>query len=146
MSHCAHQRHGNQRRGLISARLLVTGGLIVLVGGAITVLALTMSSSQSSESAIQNATPTAGAAGGAALAGQTPAPWQYDSVTDKHWDPNHAHWHDGPAPASANPDIQNPEPWQYDPATNKHWDPVHSHWHDGPAPVSPTTAPDDDNS
>ena len=112
MSHSAHQKYGNQRRGLISARLVLTSGLIVLVGGGITVLALTMSSSQSPESAIQNATPTAGAAGGVALAGQTPAPWQYDPVTNKHWDPSpgHNHWHDGLAPATTNPDVPDPEP------------------------------------
>ena len=28
----------------------------------------------------------------------TPQPWQYDIVSDRHWDPNHNHWHDGPPP------------------------------------------------
>ncbi len=90
-----------------------------------------------------------------------PAPWQYDQVTNQHWDPTpgHVHWHSGLPPAnpgaaspgttnlgaagvaatllqSGTPDIPNPQPWQYDPVTNKHWNPLpgHQHWHDGTAP------------
>jgi hypothetical protein len=86
----------------------------------------------------------------AAPSGPTPAPWAYDSTTNKHWDPGHGHWHDGPPPveamrgaASAAPGLvpgagATPAPYQYDPATNRHWDPAHGHWHDGPPPQTPT--------
>jgi len=30
---------------------------------------------------------------------EPPEPWEYDFVLDKHWDPVHAHWHDGPPPS-----------------------------------------------
>ena len=30
--------------------------------------------------------------------GDTPEPWEYDLVTNRHWDPDHGHWHDGPPP------------------------------------------------
>lgn len=33
--------------------------------------------------------------------GATPAPWTYDPATNRHWDPNHNHWHDGPPPRPA---------------------------------------------
>ncbi len=29
---------------------------------------------------------------------ERPEPWEYDVVLNKHWDPVHAHWHDGPPP------------------------------------------------
>lgn len=88
---------------------------------------------------------------------QNPRPYQYDPVTDRHWDPSpgHNHWHPGQPPANVGsttplpttttitkgtagtPAIVNPQPWQYDPATNKHWDPRpgHNHWHNGPPPA-----------
>jgi len=84
-------------------------------------------------------------------AGATPAPWTYDPATNKHWHPEHQHWHDGlppnrgqaatpPAHAATNaPDIPNPEPWQYDAATNTHFDPNHNHWHSGPPPAQDGT-------
>lgn len=28
-----------------------------------------------------------------------PSPWQYDVVSDRHYDPNHLHWHSGRPPA-----------------------------------------------
>lgn len=28
-----------------------------------------------------------------------PEPWEYDVVLNKHWDPVHGHWHDGPPPS-----------------------------------------------
>ncbi len=31
-----------------------------------------------------------------------PAPWQYDPVTNKHWNPDHGHWHTGLPPADPN--------------------------------------------
>jgi len=36
----------------------------------------------------------------AGAAGATPAPYQYDPATNRHWDPTHGHWHDGPPPAT----------------------------------------------
>lgn len=30
---------------------------------------------------------------------ESPEPWEYDVVLDKHWDPVHGHWHDGPPPS-----------------------------------------------
>jgi hypothetical protein len=27
-----------------------------------------------------------------------PRPWQYDVVQNRHWNPLHGHWHDGPPP------------------------------------------------
>lgn len=29
----------------------------------------------------------------------TPVAWQYDAASNRHWDPNHGHWHDGPPPS-----------------------------------------------
>jgi hypothetical protein len=60
-----------------------------------------------------------------------PTPWQYDPVTNKHYDPSpgHEHWHQGPAPS-----VTQPKPWEYDAATDKFWHPVHNHWHNGPPP------------
>jgi hypothetical protein len=60
-----------------------------------------------------------------------PEPWQYDPVNDKHYHPEHGHWHQGKPPTVRD---RTPEPWEYDPATNKHWHPGHNHWHDGPPP------------
>ena len=68
-----------------------------------------------------------------------PQPWQYDPVTNQHYDPNHGHWHAGLPPSpqqQQEPQIANPQPWQFDPVTNKHWNPLpgHNHWHNGPPP------------
>ena len=82
-----------------------------------------------------------------------PRPWQYDAVTDRHYDANHAHWHSGPPPNEPNAatvslsgrevpaplNITNPSPWQYDAVTNRHYDPDHAHWHSGPAPDDPNS-------
>ncbi|MHC5112910.1 MAG: peptidylprolyl isomerase [Planctomycetota bacterium] len=32
-----------------------------------------------------------------------PLPWQYDAATNRHFDPNHGHWHDGRPPAGKSP-------------------------------------------
>jgi uncharacterized protein YyaL (SSP411 family) len=34
-----------------------------------------------------------------AIPGKTPSPWEYDAAADRHWDPSHRHWHEGPPPA-----------------------------------------------
>ncbi len=31
--------------------------------------------------------------------GYTPKPYEYDPKTNKYWDPDHGHWHDGPPPS-----------------------------------------------
>ncbi len=99
----------------------------------------------------------AGAAIGSTSGGQVPAPpnipnpqpWQYDAATDRHYHPDHAHWHSGPPPADptaavsstpggqvpAPPNIPNPQPWQYDAATDRHYHPDHGHWHSGSPPA-----------
>lgn len=82
-----------------------------------------------------------------------PAPWAYDAASNRHWHPEHGHWHDGPPPSQTNlpsgnvtspgspeataPAASTPAPWQYDAASNRHWHPDHGHWHDGPPPSSP---------
>jgi len=82
-----------------------------------------------------------------------PSPWQYDAVTDRHYDANHAHWHNGPPPTNpitsslgsrstsggqvpAPPNIPNPQPGQYDAVTDRHYDANHGHWHNGPPPTN----------
>jgi hypothetical protein len=32
--------------------------------------------------------------------GEQPEPWHYDATTDRHWHPDHRHWHDGRPPAA----------------------------------------------
>lgn len=76
-----------------------------------------------------------------------PTPWQYDIATDRHYDPNHVHWHSGRPPndpanavsvsgsqVPAPPNITNPQPWQYESTTDRHFDPNHGHWHSGSPP------------
>ena len=95
---------------------------------------------------------------------RTPADWEYNPITNQHWDPRlgHEHWHSGPPPQNPEslpttpdvgeitlgngispaatidsdlpPALLNPEPWQYDPARNQHWFAEHGHWHDGLPP------------
>jgi hypothetical protein len=97
----------------------------------------------------------------APTSGPLASPWEYDSTTNKHFDPGHGHWHDGPPPANASqqtptlpsspsatvtggavsappsiPAGTTPQPWQYDAATNRHYDPGHGHWHQGPPPAN----------
>jgi len=33
--------------------------------------------------------------------GRQPAAWEFDAANNRHWDPGHNHWHDGPPPAGA---------------------------------------------
>ncbi len=87
-----------------------------------------------------------------------PEPWAYDAATNRHFDPAHGHWHDGPPPPPQSrgassvlpgspgavpvpgatapaPPGPTPAPWTYDAAKNQHWDPGHGHWHQGPPPA-----------
>jgi hypothetical protein len=87
--------------------------------------------------------------------------WEYDAVNDRHWDPNHGHWHDGPPPpsqtglprrsgspaapaGSGQSQSEQPAPWQYDEGNNRHWNPNHGHWHEGrpPSQTGQTAAPE----
>lgn len=73
-----------------------------------------------------------GASANGGTPGMTPAPWTYDAENDRHWDPAHNHWHDGPPPEGA---PQPPAAWEYDVESDRHWHPEHRHWHDGPPPA-----------
>jgi hypothetical protein len=33
--------------------------------------------------------------------GRMPKAWEFDAANNRHWDPGHNHWHDGPPPAGA---------------------------------------------
>lgn len=89
-----------------------------------------------------------------------PEPYQYDPLTNQHYDPGHGHWHNGQQPppeqrsastpststspitsttvqtpsANQNPNIPNPEPWQFNAESNQHYHPGHGHWHNGQPP------------
>ncbi len=156
---------GDNPKAKINLRAIVTWSFIILLGGAITVIAFTV---PSDEVPITNV-------------GATPAPYQYNPITNKYWDPSHAHWHDGRPPVGAGaangplqlsdsngatapaisstifsspggasatsstgiaapPNITNPTPWQYDVATDRHYDPGHGHWHFGRPPNDPSAA------
>ena len=91
-------------------------------------------------------------------AGAPPQAWAFDPKTNRHFNPQHGHWHDGPPPppearggsstpppslgrvpapgvagtASSGP---TPAPWTYDAKNNQHWNPDHGHWHPGPPPA-----------
>ncbi len=149
---------------LLSGRLILLCVMILAVAGAIIGLSLSVPDKGSSGAVATtqpffNPTPTNLTPGI-----QNPTPWQYDPVTDRHWDPTvgHKHWHTGlppdnpgatattstfsstpnPAfspttrPSSGVPDIADPQPWEYDPVTNKFWNPLpgHLHWHAGQPP------------
>lgn len=91
--------------------------------------------------------PQAGPIGASTVNGPPAEPWAYDSVTKRHYDPGHGHWHDGPPPplaarglpspvAGTTDTMSGPTPaaWTHDVAGNRHWDPTHNHWHPGPPP------------
>jgi hypothetical protein len=80
-----------------------------------------------------------------------PEAWEHDAGRDRHWNPHHGHWHQGPPPPpegrvatpppsrsrtsqESNPSIPNPEPWQYDAVNDLYFDPNHGHWHSGEPP------------
>lgn len=135
--------------------VVVWAGILVTIGG---ITALVLSQPQSEDQLIE------------AVADATPQPWQYNAVTNQHWDPRpgHEHWHTGPVPADTNalasevsigspgnevfatpidpsdlpPALRDPLPWQFDPVNNQHWDPTegHKHWHAGPPPAGATPA------
>jgi len=107
----------------LNVRQVVTFGLIVVASGALAALAISSVLAPQVERATK-----------------TPEAWEYDPVANRHWHPDHAHWHPGPPPSvfgdgvEPPPYIPNPQPWQYDEATDRHFDPGHGHWHSGPPP------------
>lgn len=139
----------------VNVRFVTLAAFIVLVAGGIVALSMTVPDKPAATTAGRSL-PTSIPPPANTTGIQNPRAFQYDPVTDRHWDPNHGHWHPGQPPANATsgtpssqpstttitkgnstgtPAITNPQPWQYDPATNKHWHPEHGHWHDGPAPA-----------
>lgn len=156
---------------ITTPQLVARIALVLIVGGAVTALALTnpdpdvltdipaSAPPALAPAPLANAAPTApfsmsnlpaalratadGASNTAPAKGvpaiPNPTAWQYDPVTNQHFEPNHGHWHAGLPPSEqqqAQPSIPNPQPWQYDPTSNKHWNPLpgHQHWHEGPPP------------
>lgn len=133
--------------GLKLRQIMIWAGILAIVG---VMTAVGISSQQ--KSAVDATSPVTAIS-------STPQPWQYDPITNQHWDPTvgHQHWHAGPPPAdqiatglpgqAALPNLnvsatqpladgsslpnslQNPEPWQYDEASNKHWNPTPGHVH-----------------
>ncbi len=147
-----------KRPTLLSGRRILLSILILLVGGAIVGLSLSVPNKRPASATSRPVfSPTAT---DLTPGIPNPSPWQYDPVTDRHWvaGVGHNHWHQGPPPANAGaatagttftpplqstarpssgvPAIADPQPWQYDPVTNKYWDPRvgHLHWHAGQAP------------
>jgi len=151
---------GDNPKSKLSLRAIVTWSSVIILGGAITVIAFTL---PSDEVPITNVS-------------STPAPYQYDPLTNRFWNPSCGHWHDGrppvgsgaangpiqfsgsngaPTPAigstitstaagtsatfgtgrAAPPNITNPTPWQYDAATDQHYVADHAHWHSGRPPT-----------
>lgn len=145
------------RRWRPSPRFVLLCAMILLVSGGIIGLSLSLPDkiAPTSRPAAAPAFIPTGSTSNLNPAIPNPTPWQYDPVTNQHWDPTpgHVHWHPGPPPGSpgatnlgassvtttlqnSNPAIPNPQPWQYDPVINKHWNPLpgHQHWHTGAAP------------
>lgn len=147
---------GQPRR--INLRFVLMCAMILVLAGGVVGLSVSLPEKPAPATPTPSATipPLAGSTGI-----QNPKPYQYDPVTNRHWDPNHGHWHPGQPPANVasgssrpnttltpgtgpppvnlpstgTPNIANPTPWQYDPVTNKHWHPDHGHWHDGQPPA-----------
>ncbi len=140
----------NARAGGNIRQIVIWAGILAIVG---VMTALGISSQQkSAEEAAETAT----------VVSTAPKPWEYNPITNEHYDPRpgHEHMHAGPPPADqvttglpGQPTLPNvntsttrltpdataqptPEPWQYDQASNKHYNPTpgHEHWHDGPPP------------
>ena len=102
-------------------KLGIAAFLIVVAGAAITALALiryetgtdaapaqtpaVISGTFSNTLGATQLTPQANASN------QARTPWEYDPVTDRHWDPRpgHNHWHNGPPPNQV-PPTQTPGP------------------------------------
>ena len=124
-----------------------TGGLLAVA--ALVIVPLAVINANAGKSADESAGTSSPAAPSAFS--QTPAAWEYDSVTDRHWNPQQGHWHQVPPPpqtidffssqsqpaatgAGTGASGTTPAAWQYDPQTNRHWNPQHGHWHQGPPP------------
>lgn len=124
------------RKGEPAKKLKTIGiwGGILVVAGVLTAVALSFETEKT-------ATVTPPATAG------TPEPWEYNPITNQHWDPRpgHEHWHAGPPPDDPVAAMQGgatgggtagatPQPYEYDAINDRHWDPAHGHWHSGPPP------------
>jgi hypothetical protein len=114
-------------------KLIAIWAAILLVTGVVTAVTLSFDSnrSKSATAPVTIAPPAA-----------TPAPWEYNPVTNQHWDPRpgHVHWHAGPPPDDPLATLQEaggrtPQPYEYDAINDRHWDPQHGHWHSGSPPT-----------
>ncbi len=139
----SHQRS----RAQIGLRFFLTCTAIVVVAVGIVALGVTRPAPQ--EPAVTTAslgnplplTPGVPIPGGGSA---TPKPWQYDPVTNKHWDPRpgHQHWHPGLPPANPEPTsptattlpTPTPQPWEYDAVNDRYWHAEHNHYHPGQPP------------
>ncbi len=115
--HCC----GDHPKSKINLRPIVTWSFIILLGCGIVAIAFSRPQEDvSSPASIQDfdidGVPatfpsglnlTGAPAGSGSISGSkvpappnitNPSPWQYDTVTDRHYDPNHAHWHNGQPP------------------------------------------------
>ena len=120
---------------------------VLLIAVPVGILAVFLISSQGRRSGSPADAPQGNATGVTLPATPTPAAWQYDAANNRHWNPEHGHWHDGPPPSptglpqesttrAASSRSATPAAWEYDAANNRHWNPDHGHWHDGPPPQS----------
>jgi hypothetical protein len=151
--------HGRAGVGLSRPVALPVWGLVTMlvVGGAAGWLLHVATRSQAPSDRVVSAPPGTmlPSPGAASTAAPDPSPYAYDPRTNKYWDPNHRHWHNGlppsasgdtsaralasaatgsPAPGVRIEPVPEPSPWSYDPATQRYWDPRHKHWHNGPSP------------
>ncbi len=133
--HPHHSHAAPRKRKSNRAVLAITIPLIVLAGGALAALLI----ADMTELEPVAAVPDRIVSTNETAPEFTPEPYTYDAENNRHWDPGHNHWHDGPPPpieertvvAAAPADV---EPWFYNEETDQHWDPGHDHWHKGPPP------------
>lgn len=92
-----HGRGGATLTRPLSLPLWAIVGMVVVAVGA-TALLFTSTRNKTTAPVPGVGLPAAGAG---STTGLTPAPYQYDQVNNRYWDPNHMHWHDGPPPDSA---------------------------------------------
>ena len=149
-------------------RFVLLCAMILIVAGGIVRLSLSLPDKKT-RTPVSTAVPAFGQTGSTSTLNPgipNPTPWQYDPVTNKHYDPTpgHVHWHTGLPPGDpgaaipgatlpgatlpgattstnplqlGNPAIPNPLPWQFDPVANKHWNPLPGHAHWHSGPAPP---------
>jgi len=127
------ERCGRRAVGMARVKLIAVWAGILLVTGVVTAVTLSLESNKP-KPAINPVTVGSSSA--------TPAPWEYNPITNQHWDPRagHEHWHAGPPPNDPLATLQDtsartPQPYEYDAINDRHWDPQHGHWHSGSPPT-----------